>query len=54
METRMFSPIGLLVLVVALVGLKTNPVNKVDSTKLTQKNEDLQSCNFFALIRPPP
>lgn len=54
METRMFSPIGLLVLVVVFVGVSINPVNKVYFIKLTEKTGSLQNYSSLIHIRPPP
>ena len=54
METRMFSPIGLLVLVVTFVWLSINPVNKGYFIKLTEKTGSLQNYNSLKHIRPPP
>ena len=54
METRLFSPIGLWVLVVAFVWVSINPVNKVYFIKLTEKTGSLQNYNSLEHIRPPP
>jgi len=54
METRLFSPIGFLVLVVAFVWVSINPVSKVYFIKLTEKTRSLQNYNSLEHIRPPP
>jgi hypothetical protein len=54
METKMFSPIGLWVLVVAFVWVSINLVNKVYFIKLTEKKGSLQNYNSLIHIRPPP
>jgi hypothetical protein len=54
METMMFSPIGLLVLVIALVWILINPVNKTKFRIPTKTKGNLKNYNLLIHIRPPP